>query len=72
MAGTAIPIKTPNSLIEGDILKDKTTLSKGRNVSGRNWKLRPQKPASSLVTKSVQNAKSKSWEKKMKEKEQRK
>lgn len=72
MTGTAIPIKTPNSLLPGDILKnDKSSVLKGRNVSGRNWKLRPQKRASSLVTKSAQNAKSKSWEKKMKEKELR-
>ena len=50
--------------LEGDIVKlmgedrDKT---KGRNVSGRSWKVRPQKRASSLVTTKANNRKS-SWE----------
>ena len=71
MTGTAIHIKTPNSFIAGDILKVKPKLPKGRSVSGRNWKLRPQARASSLLTKTSQNAKSTTWEKKMKEKEHR-
>jgi hypothetical protein len=56
-----------NQVIAGDLLKDR--VMKGRNVSGRSWKLRPQKRASSLVTKTVQNNRSRSWEAKMKEKE---
>lgn len=58
-----------NQVIAGDILKDKAI--KGRNLSGRSWKLRPQKRASSLVTKTVQNNCSKTWETKMKEREAR-
>lgn len=58
-----------NQVITGDILQDKN--GKGRNVSGRSWKLRPQKRASSLVTKTVQNNRSKPWEIKMKEREAR-
>jgi len=71
MTGCTIPVKTPNSFIPGDILKDKPKIPKGRNASGRNWKLRPQTRSSSLVTKTSQNARSTSWEKKMKEREQR-
>ena len=40
--------------------RNKTT---GRNVSGRSWKVRQQKRASSLVVTKVNN-RSKSWEKK--------
>jgi len=71
MTGTAIPVTTPNSFIPGDILQDKPKVPQGRNASGRNWKLRPQTRASSLLTKTPQNAKSTTWEKKMKEKELR-
>mmetsp|Transcript_1657 Transcript_1657/g.1985 ORF Transcript_1657/g.1985 Transcript_1657/m.1985 type:complete len:158 (+) Transcript_1657:83-556(+) len=71
MTGSADPITSANQYLKGDILKDKPKIPKGRNVSGRSWKLRPQKRASSLITKTTQNNRSKSWEKKMKEKEQR-
>jgi|EP00979_Chaetoceros_neogracilis_P005108 hypothetical protein len=71
MTGSSIPVTTPNSYIAGDILKDKPKIPKGRNASGRNWKLRPQTRSSSLVTKTPQNAKSTTWAKKMKEREQR-
>lgn len=67
----SIDIKTPNSFLPGDILKEKPDKPKGRSVSGRNWKLRQQTRASSLVTKTVQNGKSKSWEKRMKERNER-
>lgn len=62
-------IEASNQVIAGDILQDK--IVKGRNVSGRSWKLRPQKRASSLVTKTIQNNRSKPWEIKMKEREAR-
>mmetsp|Transcript_5708 Transcript_5708/g.8443 ORF Transcript_5708/g.8443 Transcript_5708/m.8443 type:complete len:158 (-) Transcript_5708:328-801(-) len=71
MTGTAQPVKTPNQCFKGDILKMKPKIPKGRNSSGRNWKLRPQKRASSLITKTSQNNRSTSWEKKMEEKELR-
>ena len=72
MPGNAIPITTPNQAFSGDVTKMKTAISKGRNVSGRSWKIREQKRASSLVTKTVQNGKSKSWERKKAEREARK
>ena len=61
-------ITTPNQHFEGNILNPssapsiKAHASKGRNTSGRSWKLRPQKRASSLITKNRANARSKSWE----------
>ena len=65
---TADTIDTPNQHFEGNILDQTTAPSikahatKGRNTSGRSWKLRPQKRASSLITKNRANARSKSWE----------
>lgn len=53
-------------LLTGDVVKltrEKHNKAKGRNVSGRSWKVRPQKRASSLVATKVNN-RSKSWEKK--------
>ena len=44
--------------------RDKT---KGRNVSGRSWKVRPQKRASSLITTRTNN-RAKSWQQKQAEK----
>ena len=73
MPRTIDPIKTPNQYLSGNILDPKSDPSislhatKGRNVSGRAWKLRPQKRASSLITKNKANAKSKSWSKKQQE-----
>jgi len=71
MSGRVIdPISAPNQRFEGDILDPSSStelaahVSKGRNVSGRSWKLRPQKRASSLITKNKSNGRSKSWEKK--------
>lgn len=61
-------INTPNQHFEGDILNPtsapsiKAHATKGRNTSGRAWKLRPQKRASSLITKNRANARSKSWD----------
>jgi hypothetical protein len=48
--------------LEGDIVKmSKETSTKGRNVSGRSWKVRPQKRSSSLVKTKINNQ-SKPWE----------
>ena len=44
---------------------------KGRNVSGRSWKLRPQTRASSLIN-TKKNNQSKSWKRRMEEKRLRK
>lgn len=68
---TTIVTSNLDELNKGDLLRTKQKLPKGRNVSGRNWKLRPQKRASSLITGTRQNNRSKSYEKKMKEKETR-
>lgn len=51
-------------MLKGDVVKLITTdrdKTKGRNVSGRSWKVRPQKRASTLV-KTKRNNQSKSWE----------
>ena len=45
---------------------------KGQNASGRNWKLRPQKRASTIVTKVSTNNRSKPWDKRRAEREARK
>eukprot|EP00581_Thalassiosira_minuscula_P009940 CAMPEP_0183709452 /NCGR_PEP_ID=MMETSP0737-20130205/5509_1 /TAXON_ID=385413 /ORGANISM="Thalassiosira miniscula, Strain CCMP1093" /LENGTH=164 /DNA_ID=CAMNT_0025937565 /DNA_START=129 /DNA_END=623 /DNA_ORIENTATION=+ len=68
MPRTIEPITTPNQHLEGNILKPESSAalsahaSKGRNTSGRTWKLRPQKRASSLVTKNRANGRAKSWQ----------
>jgi membrane protein involved in colicin uptake len=57
-------------LLTGDVVKltgEKHNKTKGLNVSGRSWKVRQQKRASSLVATKVNN-RSKSWEKKRAEK----
>eukprot|EP00568_Trieres_chinensis_P004471 CAMPEP_0183307376 /NCGR_PEP_ID=MMETSP0160_2-20130417/17296_1 /TAXON_ID=2839 ORGANISM="Odontella Sinensis, Strain Grunow 1884" /NCGR_SAMPLE_ID=MMETSP0160_2 /ASSEMBLY_ACC=CAM_ASM_000250 /LENGTH=180 /DNA_ID=CAMNT_0025470951 /DNA_START=55 /DNA_END=597 /DNA_ORIENTATION=- len=64
----------PNQMFRGDISRNAPTINgapKGRNVSGRSWKLRPQKRASSLVTKVATNNRSKSWQRKAEEREAR-
>jgi rRNA-processing protein CGR1 len=65
---SSLAIATPNQYLPGDILQpnSNSTLSthatKGRSVSGRSaWKLRPQKRASSLITKNRANARSTTW-----------
>lgn len=79
------PIATINQHFDGDITKlidqpgygvvtnkkTETEIPKGRNASGRNWKVRAQKRASSLVTSNPQNVKSKSWERKANERKLR-
>jgi len=61
------PITAPNQHLEGNILDPSTDpalsahASKGNNTSGRTWKLRPQKRASSLITSNRANNRSKSW-----------
>ncbi len=72
MTGTANPITTPNQSFSGDVTKMKPKIPAGRNVSGRSWKIRKQQRASSLLTKTVQNGKSKSWDQKKAEREARK
>ena len=69
MPRTLDQITAPNQLFSGDILNPSTLPrhasaphTKGRNVSGRSWKLRPQKRASSLITSNRANNRSKSWE----------
>ena len=66
------PILTPNQVFRGDLIADQPSIPKGRNESGRSWKLRPQKRASSLITMAPQNAASTSWDKKMEERKTRK
>lgn len=64
-----------NQLLTADFTATSQTVDgkpKGRNVSGRNWKLRPQKRASSIVTKVSTNNRSKSWEKRKAERDARK
>lgn len=62
------PINAPNQNLPGDILRPESHpalaahAAKGRNVSGRSWKLRPQKRASSLVTKNGANNRARSWQ----------
>jgi hypothetical protein len=69
------PITEPNSHITGDILNPSSAptlalhATKGRNTSGRSWKLRPQKRASSLITSNRANARSKSWARKTEERQ---
>ena len=72
MTFVAEPVSTPNQSFPGDVTKMKPLIPKGRNVSGRGWKVRPQKRASSLLTKTVQNGASKSWEQKKAEREAKK
>ncbi|KAL9182458.1 hypothetical protein ACHAXT_013110 [Thalassiosira profunda] len=67
MPRTVDPVSTSNQRLAGDILKPDSTpelaahAAKGRNASGRAWKVRPQKRASSLVTKNKANNRAKSW-----------
>lgn len=67
MSRTIEPVAAPNQHFAGDILHPESDLTlathikKGQNVSGRTWKLRPQKRASSLITKNRANNRSKSW-----------
>jgi rRNA-processing protein CGR1 len=71
MSGSPAPTSTSDPYVSQDILTDKPKVPKGRNVSGRSWKLRAQKRATSLITKTIQNGRSTTWEKKMKEKERK-
>eukprot|EP00584_Thalassiosira_punctigera_P005572 CAMPEP_0172528440 /NCGR_PEP_ID=MMETSP1067-20121228/2836_1 /TAXON_ID=265564 ORGANISM="Thalassiosira punctigera, Strain Tpunct2005C2" /NCGR_SAMPLE_ID=MMETSP1067 /ASSEMBLY_ACC=CAM_ASM_000444 /LENGTH=164 /DNA_ID=CAMNT_0013312345 /DNA_START=146 /DNA_END=640 /DNA_ORIENTATION=- len=73
MSRTVDPISAPNQHLAGNILNPSSSpalslhAAKGRNSSGRTWKVRPQKRASSLVTSNRANARSKSWEAKQKQ-----
>jgi rRNA-processing protein CGR1 len=58
---SAIFVEDAHNLV-GDIVKmSKEVPTKGRNVSGRSWKVRPQKRSSSLVKTKINNQ-SKPWE----------
>jgi rRNA-processing protein CGR1 len=57
-----------DQVMAGDIVKMSIEPStKGRNVSGRAWKIRPQKRATALVRSKVNN-KTKTWEQRQQEK----
>uniref|UniRef100_A0A7S4ER53 Coiled-coil domain-containing protein 86 n=1 Tax=Pseudo-nitzschia australis TaxID=44445 RepID=A0A7S4ER53_9STRA len=59
-------------IMKGDIIQMlEEPSTKGRNVSGRSWKVRPQKRASSLIKTKVNNG-SKTWEQRRQEKLARK
>lgn len=59
-------------LFKGNIIKMLDVPStKGKNISGRSWKVRPQKRASSLVKTKVNN-RTKTWEQRQQEKLARK
>ena len=59
-------------IMRGDIVQMSYEPSKkGRNVSGRSWKVRPQKRASTLVKTKVNNG-TKTWEERQREKLARK
>ncbi|KAL3921377.1 MAG: hypothetical protein SGILL_002779, partial [Bacillariaceae sp.] len=70
-AETKAPISHPveeKNLLEGDIIEmTRKSSTKGRNVSGRSWKVRPQKRASTL-TKTKVNNRTKTWEERRQEK----
>ena len=70
-AETKQPLAHPvdeKSLLEGDILEmSRQPSTKGRNVSGRSWKVRPQKRASTLVKTKINN-RTKTWEERQQEK----
>jgi hypothetical protein len=53
----------PKQVFAGDVceLAQQPSTTKGRNVSGRGWKVRPQKRASHLI-KTVVNNQTKTWE----------
>mmetsp|Transcript_21493 Transcript_21493/g.61419 ORF Transcript_21493/g.61419 Transcript_21493/m.61419 type:complete len:166 (-) Transcript_21493:139-636(-) len=66
-----VPID-PKTILTGDIVKMSLEVpSKGRNVSGRSWKVRPQKRASTLIKTKTNNL-TKTFEERLKEKEIRK
>lgn len=54
-----------------ELLSKEDVSTKGRNVSGRSWKVKPQKRASSLIKTKINNA-TKSWEERQQEKVARK
>jgi len=59
-------IDRSKQVLAGDVVKltlppNQTSNIKGRNVSGRSWKVRPQKRASSLIKTRVNNQ-TKSWQ----------
>lgn len=65
------PVENKNLLV-GDIVQmSREPSTKGRNVSGRSWKIRPQKRASSLV-KTKANNQTKTWEERQHERLARK
>jgi hypothetical protein len=75
MTSTAVSSKIatdPTQIGRGDVVELSKELStKGRNASGRTWKVRPQKRASSLFKTRMNNQKS-DWDSKQSEKLTRK
>ena len=66
-----VPID-PKTVMKGDIVEMSLEVpKKGRNVSGRSWKVRPQKRASTLV-KTRTNNRTKSFDERLQEKTARK
>mmetsp|Transcript_47554 Transcript_47554/g.136729 ORF Transcript_47554/g.136729 Transcript_47554/m.136729 type:complete len:167 (+) Transcript_47554:81-581(+) len=62
----------PKTVMTGDIVKmSQEVPKKGRNVSGRSWKVRPQKRASTLINTKTNNQ-VKSFEDRLREKQMRK
>jgi hypothetical protein len=58
MATNPIPVDETKSILTGDVVKLVSVdrdMERGRNVSGRKWKVRPQKRASSLIKTIVNN-----------------
>jgi uncharacterized membrane-anchored protein len=67
----AIPVD-PATIVRGDIVKMSLEVpTKGSNVSGRSWKIRPQKRASSLIKTKMNNG-TKTWDQRQQERLMRK
>ena len=60
----------PKSVLKGDVTQPAPP-TKGRNVSGRTWKVRPQKRSSTLVKTKANNLAISSWEQRQALKRQR-
>ena len=63
-SSSSITTTNPSDIVE--MMSDPQNKIKGRNVSGRSWKVKPQKRATSLI-KTTFNNQSKSWERRQQE-----
>ena len=61
---TTTTSNNPTDIVE--MLSNPNNKTKGRNVSGRSWKVKPQKRATSLI-KTTFNNQSKAWERRQQE-----